>query len=138
MIKDIGITFKMKISQNGDTEEINFDANAKLLKKRDTYYLKFKEPVIDGPGYNDTLFIMTQDSITIERQGQVKMSQDYKINQHCIGTYKNNYIETPITTYTNAYLFNKRRLYLNYNMIINKENVGQYEMEVNFKGDDQI
>ncbi|NLG81258.1 MAG: DUF1934 family protein [Bacilli bacterium] len=136
MSLSIEIKFKMIISHDTQKMEIDFIETGSKYHKNNKTYLKFKEPIIDTNEYNDLTLICSNDAITIIRNGKMRMHQHFYLHEFTTGYYTNEYITTEIKTYTNEYQFTNDFLYLDYDLYIEENKIGRYQMEVRIKGVD--
>ncbi len=132
----IDINFKMNITNDDQKYEIQFYEKGKRYIKNKKTFIKFKEPAMDNNEYNNLMFICDPDQIVIIRSGQVQMKQKYIENEHTTGYYNNEYISSEITAFTNKYDFTDQGIYLNYDIILDNNVIGNYQMEVSIKGVD--
>jgi uncharacterized beta-barrel protein YwiB (DUF1934 family) len=135
MHESIDIYFKMQIEQEGNPHVVEFHDLGKRFSKNNKVYLRFKEPIMEENNkYNDIALVCDDNDMTIMRSGSVNMNQKFIKNQVTQGTYKNQYITTEINTYTHDYSFNDNKLRLDYDMLIEGNVVGNYQMEIRIKG----
>lgn len=129
----VRIDFKMNIDNEGQQYVIQFNESGKLYLKNQKTYLLFKEPSMENQDFNDLTLICDKDEMVIIRYGFVNMKQNYRLNQFTTGLYKNKFITSNITTFTKEYNFTKDNIYLNYDIILNDEIIGNYKMDIDIK-----
>ncbi len=107
-----------------------------ILKKRDQIYLRYEE-VQEGQHMNTTLRFGEEDAIII-RNGDIKMRMPFVLGQAQRGHYNSQYGQLPIVTVTKAMKFEPSetiqngRFYLQYELLIGEESVGDYSLELNY------
>lgn len=137
MNEKVSINFIMNITNDEKKYEVQFSENGKRYYKNKKTFICFREPLMEENKYNHLLFICDKDEIQIIRNGHVRMKQKYRENQKTCGYYYNDYIHSEITTYTNKYEYNDEIIYLNYDILIDNNIIGNYEMKVLIKGVDE-
>jgi len=124
----------MNITNDGKLHEIQFNDEGKRYFKNKKTFIKFNEPSLENDQNNQLMFICDTNEIVIIRSGFVKMKQHYIEKELTTGFYNNQYISSEITTFTNKYDYSDEKINLNYDILIDDEVIGNYEMEVRIKG----
>ncbi|MGX9133098.1 DUF1934 domain-containing protein [Rummeliibacillus sp. JY-2-4R] len=107
-----------------------------ILKKRDQIYLRYEE-VQEDQHMNTTLRFGQEDAIII-RNGDLKMRMPFVLGQAQRGHYNSQYGQLPIVTVTKVMKFEPSetlqngRFYLQYELFIGGESVGDYALELNY------
>lgn len=136
MAQLIEVNFKMTISHDTQSMEIDFIESGRKYQKNSKTYLKFKEPIMDTNDYNDVTLICSPQDLVIMRSGKTRMNQRFIMHEFTTGYYTNEYITTEIKTYTNQYKLTDDYVYLDYDLFIEENKIGRYQMEVRIKGVD--
>jgi uncharacterized beta-barrel protein YwiB (DUF1934 family) len=134
MSEDININFKMNINNDDQKYEVQFSEQGKRYYKNQKTFIKFKEPLMHELEYNQLTLICAEDEMQIIRNGHVRMKQKYKENEQTVGYYNNDNLFSEIIAYTNKYDYSNENIYLNYDIILDNNIIGNYQMEVNIKG----
>jgi len=134
MKEKININFKMNIKNDKKKYEVQFFENGNRYYKNQKTYITFKEPLFEDKKYNNLLFICDKEEMQIIRSGHVRMRQKYIENEQTIGYYNNELISSEITAYTNKYEYNNGNIVLDYDILLDENVIGNYQMEVLIKG----
>jgi uncharacterized beta-barrel protein YwiB (DUF1934 family) len=134
MHETVDIFFKMNINNNDIKQTVEFNNIGKRYIKNNKTFLMFKEPLYEENKDNDLLIICDKNEIVINRSGFINMKQRFKVNEKTIGIYKNEYINSELSTFTNKYDFNNNNIVLDYNIINEEEIIGNYILEIKIKG----
>lgn len=137
MKEKISVNFKMNIINDEKQYEVQFFENGNRYYKNEKIFISFREPLMEEEKYNNLLFICDKDEIQIIRSGNVRMKQKYKENEQTIGYFNNEYISSEIIAYTNKYEYSEDNIYLNYDILLDNNVIGNYQMEVLIRGVDE-
>lgn len=137
MDEKVNINFIMNITNDEKKYEVQFNENGKRYYRNEKIFISFKEPLMEEDKYNHLLFICDKDELQIIRNGHVQMKQKYRENETTYGYYNNEYLHSEIATFTNRYEYNNDIIYLNYDILIDNNIIGNYEMKVMIKGVDE-
>lgn len=138
MSETINVNFKMNINNQGEKYTVQFDEIGKRYFRNKKTFIRMKEPMINENKSNNLILICDHNEIIIIRNGFVSMKQAYKEKEYTIGRYENSQVSSEITTYTNRYQYSKNCILLNYDILIEKEIIGNYQMEINIKGEGSL
>ncbi|MGM9968259.1 MAG: DUF1934 domain-containing protein [Rummeliibacillus sp.] len=125
------------ITQPGtETEKFELWSEGKIMQKNDQIYLQYEE-IQEDQRMNTTLRFGQEDAI-IMRNGDVKMRMPFVLGQVRRGHYNSEYGQLPIVTKTKEMKFEPSetiqngRFYLQYELIIGEQSVGDYCLELNY------
>lgn len=138
MKERINVNFKMVINNQGQKMEIQFyEEGTRYLHNQKTF-IRCKEPIMNSPDYNQLTLICDNKEIVVVRSGFVKMRQKFIENEYTSGFFKNEYISSEITAYTNKYCYTDDNIYLNYDIILDNTIISNYQMNVSIQGVDKM
>ncbi|MFF3101035.1 DUF1934 domain-containing protein [Viridibacillus arvi] len=134
----VKLKLKTTIRQSSETEAETYElwSEGTIVQKRDQTYLQYEE-VQEDKHIRSTLKFGTNEAVIL-RNGDVKMRMPFLLNQEQNGHYDSEFGALPIVTYTKDMLFEPHdsktsgRFYLNYDLIVGGQSVGDYTLEINY------
>lgn len=132
------IRVKTKITlPDGANEEIVQNTEGTLYLKDNDYFLRYKEVNQEelGESWTTIKWPITEQEVTIIRQGNIRMKQTFILHQEESGYY-----HTPLgvldiktkTSYVQIDIENKV-IVLDYELWVNQERAGRYEVNISYR-----
>ncbi|WP_411954108.1 DUF1934 domain-containing protein [Alkalibacillus sp. S2W] len=137
---DITVDTEIK-DPNGADEWIQREEKGSYIQRGGVHLLKYNENM-DGAGTVKTSMIITDDKITLKREGAIKMHQVFRIGTSTETVYRHPYGHFRMETTTNRMEYIKGtenrcgKIYLNYHVALNDDEPREHIFELNFAEED--
>ena len=95
------VSFKSQISQEGEVESVEFHSEGSYIKKGNSQFLIFSEPVFESSNSVKSKLVIRNNEVQLMRQGDVYMRQRFLKEVLSEGTYETPQGKLPISVYTN-------------------------------------
>jgi uncharacterized beta-barrel protein YwiB (DUF1934 family) len=135
----IKIRFRSEQKSGKEIEVSEFATEGNLYKKENFDYLQFKE-VINDIGDVNTIIKISKAEVNILRKGSISMNQKFLLNETTTGIYRTPYGPIDMETSTSQIQYaydvtrNKGTFILKYKMAIQKQQVGNHQIRIDFEG----
>ncbi|MET3684182.1 uncharacterized beta-barrel protein YwiB (DUF1934 family) [Alkalibacillus flavidus] len=137
---DITIDTDIK-DPNGENESIRREEKGSYVQRGGLHLLKYDEEMEDVGTVKNTV-IITDDKITLKREGVVKMHQVFRIGQRTETVYRHPYGHFRMETNTNRMEYMKGtenrsgKIRLEYEVALNDDEPREHVLQIDFQEED--
>ncbi|MED1791224.1 DUF1934 domain-containing protein [Brevibacillus nitrificans] len=134
IMQDVKIELTAKHRVDGEWEETTHIYEGKCVQKIGAWYLTYKEQV-EGAGEVSTTLKLTEQSITLVRQGGVSTRQQFEKGASTHASYQSPYGPFAMETHTNKLRIRYEqqmpaRVELAYQLWMNEQYAGEHELTI--------
>lgn len=132
----VKIHLRTRIQQDHEEEQYELILFGNYYQKGNTTYLKYDEVLEEGTVH--TIVKIAEQNALILRSGALKMRLSFQLHNEKNGSYESQYGTLLLSTKTKVLDHNKTdqnegRFLLKYDLLMNGETTGEYEMAIQYK-----
>ncbi|RXT08720.1 DUF1934 domain-containing protein [Ammoniphilus sp. CFH 90114] len=124
-MQSVTIHITTNIKQQG--QKLEQTCSGKLFPKGEGWYLVYKEDLGENQEVSSTIKL-SKEQVTIIRTGSIRMRQEYIPGQWTEGKYEGPFGMMWMETKTDHIDFSERHMSLSYQLKLNGEDMGRYEV----------
>jgi len=129
------INLTMKITQGFEVSTTKYVANGSFIEKDGKFFLFFDEKGCDDNDITKCRFEISEDSMRLRRNGAIVTEQMHVNNQETNGYIKTPFGHMKTIIKTTDLTFENYHLSLRYDLFINNELTGNYNLKVKIEED---
>ncbi|GAA0462594.1 DUF1934 domain-containing protein [Alkalibacillus silvisoli] len=141
-VLNVDITVDTEIKDpNGLEEVISRKEKGSYVQRGKLHIIKYEEEMEEF-GVVNTTVIVTEEKITLKREGPIKMHQVFRIGTSTESVYRHPYGQFRMETRTNRMEYYKGeknrsgKIYLQYEVLLNEDEPREHILEIKFQEED--
>lgn len=126
----------IKISVNtihlfeGNEEVVSYKALAQFQEKKDYHEIKYSDPAIDDKE-SYVMLKYNENELRIIREGSIKSEMVFQPRGSSFGTYEYHGFNLDMKPVLRDFSIEDNLIKVNYDLIINNQNTGNFDVEIN-------